>query len=116
MNVSLNAETLKGLKKIQESGQARSKVIENALGPLIRELDPRESCEAVSKIDCLLQCEISSAVSKRDFEKVTSLTAIGNALGPSRSLCRPVKGNSADKAKTGKKTCSFNTLLFQTKK
>lgn len=111
INVSLNAETHRGLKKIQERGEARSKFIENALGPLIRQLDPGESCKALRRIDCLLKCEIASAVSKQDFEKTSALSAIGNVLEPFRTLCQRSDEDSIDHAKFAAKTCSCNIHL-----
>ena len=87
-NISINAETHKGLKKIHDKGGNRSKLVEEAIRPLIRQLDPGESCEVVGEIDRILHSEIVKAVSNYDFEKVAALATIGNRLSPFRSLCR----------------------------
>lgn len=114
MNVTLNNETREGLRKIKEKkGQARSKFIENALGPLIREFDPGDSCEALGEIDCLLQCRVSSAASKQDFEKAAALTAIGNALDPFRSLCRPTKEDATENGNLGQSSAPAKLLLLR---
>ena len=113
INVTLNNETHKGLTKIQKKGQTRSKFIENALGPLIRQYDPGDSCEALREIDCLLRCRISSAASQQDFEKAAGLAAIGNALDPFRSLCRPTKEDATENGKPRAKQCSCKALASE---
>lgn len=109
-HVSFNKETREGLAKIRKEGKPISQFIENAVGPLIRQYDPGDSCEALNEIDCLLECKISSAVSRHDFEKVSALTAIGNALDPFRRLCRPTKGDTSENGKRWVKQCSCKNL------
>jgi hypothetical protein len=90
---SLDLKTCKGLEKIS-SGE-RSKLIEKALGPVLRQYDPGESCEALGLIDRTLDCEIDSALSKQDYEKATALATLANSLTPFRNLCNlPDEGNS----------------------
>ena len=83
---------------------------ENAMGSLIRQFDPGNSCEVLSKIDCFLRCRMSSAMSKCDFEPVATLTAMGNTLESYRSLCRPAKGDAAENGKHWAKKCSCKHL------
>jgi len=87
-NISINAETHKGLEKIHDKGGNRSKLVEEAMRPLIHQLDPGESCEVMDRIDRVLNTEIVKAVSNYDFEKAATLATIGNSLSPFRSLCR----------------------------
>lgn len=113
-STTLNNETLEGLRKVKKKGQVRSKFIEIALGPLIRELDPGDSCKVLYEIDCLLGCRISSATSKQNFEKAAALTAIGNALDPFRSLCRPTKKDITENVNLRVRQCSCKAFLSET--
>lgn len=88
INLSVNAETYKALEKIRYKGEYRSKFIEDAVRPLVNQLDPGESCEVLGEIDEILKSRIHSAVSKRNFEMATTLATIGNSLEPFRDLCR----------------------------
>lgn len=83
--ISLNLKTCEGLEKI-ESGK-RSSFIENALCPLLRQLDPGESCETLDQVNNILQRQIESALLERNFEKVAALAAVGNTLAPFSALC-----------------------------
>lgn len=87
IHISLNAETYKGLEKIHDKDGNRSKFVEHAIHPHIRQLDPGESCRVLGLIDGILNCEIVSAISNQDFEKVATLATIGNSLTPFRGLC-----------------------------
>ena len=73
--------------KIHVKDGNRSRFIENAIRPHLHQLDPGESCRILGSIDEILKREMVSALSKRNFEKVTTLAAMGNTLAPFRSLC-----------------------------
>jgi len=88
INVSVDVKTYEGLEKIRDMTGNRSKFIENALRPLIHQLDPGESCEVLDLIDTTLNCRITSALSKQDFEMAATLATMGNSLAPFRVLCR----------------------------
>jgi hypothetical protein len=93
INLSVNAETYEGLRKIRGKGAYMSKFIENALYPLVHQLDLGDSCKVLSRIDETLKSEIISAVSKENFEMASALATIGNSLEPFRDLCR--EGNES---------------------
>jgi hypothetical protein len=96
INLSINAETHKGLMKIHDKGGNRSKFVENVVRPHIQQLDPGESCKILGEIDNRLRDEIVSAVSDHDFEKATTLATIGDVLTPFMSLCRIPTGDASD--------------------
>jgi len=89
LDISIDEQIYKALEKIHDKGENRSKFIENALRPLIRQLDPGESCEVLRKIDENLSMAMVSALQRKDFEKVVTLATIGNALAPFKDLCEP---------------------------
>jgi len=91
--VSLDQEACKGLEKI--SIGERSKFIEKALRPLLKQLDPGESCKFLGLLDRVLDCGISSALSKQDYEKATTLATVADSLAPFRNLCRVSDENNS---------------------
>lgn len=117
IHVSLDAEIYKGLEKIHDEGGNRSKLIENAVRPHIHQLDPGESCKVLALMDKTLNCEIVSALSKQDFEKATTLAAIGDSLTPFRCLCQISGDNNScgsngctSKSQTKLKNISCQTI------
>jgi hypothetical protein len=96
---SLNKKTCKGLEKI--AAGERSKLIEKALCPVLRQYDPGESCETLGLVDKILTCEIETTVPTQEYEKVAGLTALANALAPFRDLCNvPSEGDTAMNGKS----------------
>jgi PhoPQ-activated pathogenicity-related protein len=87
-NVSLDDETRQGLEKLHNKNENRSQFIEKALRPLLNQFDPGPSCEVLNRLDEILNNEISSAISQKDFEKVNALAALANSFEPFRSACR----------------------------
>jgi hypothetical protein len=91
---TLNQEACKGLDKIVKG--ERSKFIEKAVCPVLRQLDPGESCETLGLVDRVLDCEIESASSKGNYEKAAALATLANSLAPYRNLCRVSDGDDAE--------------------
>jgi hypothetical protein len=87
-NISLDDETRQGLEKLHNKNENRSKFIEKALHSPLKEFDPGSSCEVLNRIDEILSNEISSAVSGRNFEKVSALATLATCYGPFRSACK----------------------------
>lgn len=86
LKISINKFVSEALEKIDN----KSQFIEQAVEPILKQLDLGESCSFIHQIDVQLQQEITDATKNKNFEKIMALSHIARSLKPYRQLCATI--------------------------
>lgn len=83
LKISVNKFVSEALEKIDN----KSQFIEQAVEPILRQLDPGDSCGFIRRVDVQLQREIMDATRNKNFGKVMTLGYFARWMEPYRQLC-----------------------------
>jgi hypothetical protein len=83
LNLSIEFDVLDKLEKVPN----KSEFVEEAITPLLEQLDPGPSCPFLHAVDGLAQQELVKAALRKDFAKVSTIGSMMNSWRDYRLLC-----------------------------